>query len=206
ICDRPSLQHTVLGRAYVQPQWVYDSANFQRLMPVEAYAPGKALPPHLSPFVEYKEGDYVPDEAKMLPLGITDGVAAHAADLGLDDDDGEDDHAKDEFDDEYDGPTIEDELEAEAAGMSFEEYAAQKAAASGKTTTENPKATAARKALKRRAVADQEESERQIMLKSVMSKRQRKQYASARRDTVGREKEARKLRDRKSQLAINDRE
>ncbi|KAJ1972470.1 mRNA-binding ribosome synthesis protein nop7 [Dimargaris xerosporica] len=206
ICDRPSLQHTVLGRAYVQPQWAYDSANFQRLMPVEAYAPGKVLPPHLSPFVEYKEGDYVPDEAKTLPLGITDGVAAYAGDFGQDDDEDEAANAKDEFDDEYDGPTIEDELEAEAAGMSFEEYAAQKTAASGKLTTENPKAAAARKALKRRAAVDQEETERQTMLKSVMSKRQRKQYASARRDTVGREKEARKLRDRKAQLAINGQE
>ena len=46
----------------MQPQWVFDSVNMRRLLPTGEYAPGASLPPHLSPFVEELEGDYVPPE------------------------------------------------------------------------------------------------------------------------------------------------
>lgn len=62
VMDRPSQKHRFLSRDYVQPQWVFDSVNVRRLLPVGDYAPGSALPPHLSPFVEEEEGDYVPPE------------------------------------------------------------------------------------------------------------------------------------------------
>ncbi len=46
---------------------MYDSVNFKRLLPCSNYAPGCVLPPHLSPFVVEKEGDYVtPDKAAIL--------------------------------------------------------------------------------------------------------------------------------------------
>ena len=50
----------------MQPQWVFDSVNARMLQPVENYFPGVVLPPHLSPFVEEQEGDYVPPEKQQL--------------------------------------------------------------------------------------------------------------------------------------------
>ena len=56
IVDRPA-PSAGLGsprgdREFVQPQWVLDCVNHNLLIPAERYAPGKTLPPHLSPFVD----------------------------------------------------------------------------------------------------------------------------------------------------------
>ena len=67
-------------RYYIQPQWVFDCINAKILLPVEDYFPGVTLPPHLSPFVEEKEGDYVPPEKlKILALqrGEQPGTSIH---------------------------------------------------------------------------------------------------------------------------------
>lgn len=52
VVDRPAGPSDVrrLGRAYVQPQWVYDCLNAAELLPITQYLPGATLPPHLSPF------------------------------------------------------------------------------------------------------------------------------------------------------------
>uniref|UniRef100_A0A8C5JTY2 Pescadillo homolog n=1 Tax=Junco hyemalis TaxID=40217 RepID=A0A8C5JTY2_JUNHY len=69
IIDRPRLDKQVVGRYYLQPQWVFDSVNAKLCLPVADYFPGLLLPPHLSPFVTEKEGDYVPPEKlKLLAL------------------------------------------------------------------------------------------------------------------------------------------
>ncbi|CEP08209.1 hypothetical protein [Parasitella parasitica] len=61
ITDRPSVSNRVLSRTYVQPQWIADCINARKIVKASLYEPGNTLPPHLSPFVEAKEGDYVPE-------------------------------------------------------------------------------------------------------------------------------------------------
>ncbi|KAF1958835.1 hypothetical protein CC80DRAFT_533813 [Byssothecium circinans] len=51
---------TMPGRTYVQPQWVWDCINQSKLLRPDLYAPGAELPPHLSPWVKAKKGEYDP--------------------------------------------------------------------------------------------------------------------------------------------------
>lgn len=55
---------TMPGRTYVQPQWVWDCVNQGKLLRPDLYAPGAELPPHLSPWMKPKKGEYDP----KLPL------------------------------------------------------------------------------------------------------------------------------------------
>mmetsp|Transcript_3131 Transcript_3131/g.8905 ORF Transcript_3131/g.8905 Transcript_3131/m.8905 type:complete len:652 (+) Transcript_3131:162-2117(+) len=64
VVDRPFQGHRFLDREYVQPQWVFDSANFRVLAPCNDYAPGASLPPHLSPFDT--GDDYEPEWQKTM--------------------------------------------------------------------------------------------------------------------------------------------
>ncbi|MCQ2817356.1 MAG: hypothetical protein MJ252_08845, partial [archaeon] len=61
ICDKPpEFIEFKKNKEYVQPQWIFDCVNKATLLPVGNYAPGKKLPPHISPFYEVdKEGNYV---------------------------------------------------------------------------------------------------------------------------------------------------
>ena len=59
VVDRPpEFITTVENKEYVQPQWIIDCINNRKLLPISEYAPGKKLPPHLSPYYEYTQGEY----------------------------------------------------------------------------------------------------------------------------------------------------
>uniref|UniRef100_A0A7S3JZ61 Pescadillo homolog n=1 Tax=Aureoumbra lagunensis TaxID=44058 RepID=A0A7S3JZ61_9STRA len=58
VTDRANPQPVPNGVEQIQPQWIVDSFNNKRCLPIYRYAPGTVLPPHLSPFVD--SSDYKP--------------------------------------------------------------------------------------------------------------------------------------------------
>merc|ERR1712136_457835 len=105
-CDRPTVEKTYISRYYVQPQWVFDSVNARMQLPLAGYLPGDTLPPHLSPFVNEKDGSYVPPERQKI-IALQRGE-----DPGLNDEEedfSEDDEIEEESEEESEGEEEEGE-------------------------------------------------------------------------------------------------
>lgn len=121
VVDRPRLQHNILSREYIQPQWVYDSINSQALLPCEPYAPGIAPPPHLSPFVDDKAEGYVPDQRKVLEEWGAKGSSTSEPGEKMDDkeDKAEQEEEEGEGDEEQDENKFAKELKLERKGVAF---------------------------------------------------------------------------------------
>ncbi|PNP46283.1 hypothetical protein TGAM01_v200121 [Trichoderma gamsii] len=179
----------VPGRIYIQPQWVWDSANDGELKEPHLYAPGTSLPPHLSPFVRKVQGAYDPTmpledqetEREALEAGDDDEEAdadetvegMDVAESGDEDEDEEDededeqdeeDEEEEEEEDHNDALQRQIELEAEMAGKTVQ------------SKTANPKTKAkedARKALAKKAREEAEDLER---AKGMLSKKKRKLF------------------------------
>lgn len=112
VTDRdPKTIQMIKNREYIQPQWIYDSINTGIHLPVGDYAPGKSLPPHLSPFVEYSETEYKPERQKQLD--ILKGVEAELNEEDEEEVEIDEDDEEEEQEEEGDDDLIEDEEDVE---------------------------------------------------------------------------------------------
>ncbi|XP_030647200.1 pescadillo isoform X1 [Chanos chanos] len=171
IVDRPSIEKQYINRYYIQPQWVYDCINAKILLPVEDYFLGVTLPPHLSPFVEEKEGDYVPPEKlKLMALQRGEQPAKEQEDEEEDDDEEEevdDDDDDDEEEEEDDEEAEEEELADEANLKKMEQQRSQGKALSVKVTPGKVKA-------ENRLRTEEEEKAEEKRLAIMMMKKKEK--------------------------------
>ncbi|XP_004645582.1 pescadillo homolog [Octodon degus] len=166
IVDRPGQQTPVIGRYYVQPQWVFDCVNARLLLPVAEYFPGVQLPPHLSPFVSEKEGDYIPPE-KLKLLALQRGE-----DPGNLKDSEEEEEEEEEEDNEGDG-----EEEEEEAGSEKEEEARLLALEEQRIEEKKPRVMAGTVKLEdKQQLAQREESEAKRLAIMMMKKREKYLY------------------------------
>ncbi|CAJ0646401.1 9829_t:CDS:2 [Entrophospora sp. SA101] len=181
IVDRPSVDNCYPTRVYVQPQWVYDCINSKKLLICEKYAIGKTLPPHLSPFVEYKEGDYIPAD--------NDGDNKFE---GSDDED----------------MVHQLELEAEAKGISFSQFQEQKnknpaTSKKAKSSQIEKAATTTKLAGKKRPIKEiEEQQEIKELAKIMMSKKQKSLYSKIQYGKRKQEEKVANLKSKKQEIVL----
>ncbi|KAK0745780.1 Pescadillo N-terminus-domain-containing protein [Schizothecium vesticola] len=203
------------GRIYVQPQWVWDCVNDEELKSPELYAPGAALPPHLSPFVRKTQGQYdptLPLEAQETEAEAIDADLAEAEDGDEDDEDVENDMDVDEDDEEeeagedFGGFDEEEQEEAsddddeEATRQRQRELEAELAGASVKSKGVDPKTKAKleqKKALEKKAREEAEDLER---AKGMLSKKKRKLFEQMQYTNNKKSAEDLKLRSKRRKL------
>ncbi|KAL3063177.1 hypothetical protein OYC64_002873 [Pagothenia borchgrevinki] len=99
VVDRPNIDKQYINRYYIQPQWVFDCVNSKIVLPVEDYFLGVTLPPHLSPFVEEKDGDYVPPE-KLKIMALQRGEKPAQEEEEEEEEEEDDDEEEEEEDEE----------------------------------------------------------------------------------------------------------
>ncbi|XP_051021158.1 pescadillo homolog [Acomys russatus] len=173
IVDRPGQQTPIIGRYYVQPQWVFDCVNARLLLPVAEYFPGVQLPPHLSPFVSEKEGDYIPPE-KLKLLALQRGE--DPGNLKEEDEDEEDE----DDDNEGDGDVArenQEEEDVEADSEEEEEEAHLSSLEQRRLEGKKPQVVAGTVKLEdKQRLAQEEESEAKRLAIMMMKKREKYLY------------------------------
>jgi pescadillo len=193
IVDRPVVQDMYMQRKYVQPQWLFDCANAQKILKEEVYAPGATLPPHLSPFVTAEDGDSdaeatekpsgallgdEPDgQTQLEMMNIAKAERQHMRKLQAERQD-----AKQE---------VAETGNVETGGKGEKEGIVVNTAEKSSKKTVSPHTTAARPKLTR--------EEKELAL-SMMSKKKRKLYEAMQRGIKNRQVEKDRLKAKKAKL------
>ncbi|KAK9367752.1 Pescadillo N-terminus-domain-containing protein [Lipomyces kononenkoae] len=188
VCDRPALASKVPGRIYVQPQWIFDSLNRGRLMPVDEYAIGATLPPHLSPWGD--GAGYDPEEVEKADEVEESEEEEEEEEEVEDEEDEVEETAEVEVEEEDEGEEDDAlqhqrELEAEARGIMYSSTTSKKR----KRGNEKPKKSVEQKQ------AEEEKELRKIMMTNKQKKLYNQmQYGIQKKET---RKEALKTKRRK---------
>lgn len=194
IIDRPSQHHHYLNREYIQPQWVYDSANLCFLIPPNEYLPGATLPPHLSPFVDDKARGYVPARREQLNALITrQAPQASSASIGNDAPRGSDAPSRPALSEEEQLRMMEEQF---ARGLQEERGEEASPAAAPPPALAAPKTRAEKRADRRRRDAENETEEERRAL--MLSKKQKRRWARKQKNVQAKEKEVRKLEHKRA--------
>ncbi|KAG5921346.1 mRNA-binding ribosome synthesis protein nop7 [Claviceps capensis] len=202
----------VPGRIYVQPQWVWDCINDVELKEPHLYAPGAALPPHLSPFVRNVQGAYDPTvpledqepEAEALEADEDADETVEGMDVDEDEQDDDEEGDEDENEDEEGADQmdveVDDDESADEDALRQQELEAELTGAPVKSKATNVKAKAkdqARKALSKKAKEEAEDLER---AKGMLSKKKRKLYEQMIYTNNKKSAEDQKLRSKRRKL------
>ncbi|XP_041793147.1 pescadillo [Chelmon rostratus] len=168
IVDRPNVDKQYINRYYIHPQWVYDCVNAKIVLPVEDYFLGVTLPPHLSPFVEEKEGDYVPPE-KLKIMALQRGEKPAHEQEEEEEEEEEDGEGEDEEEEDDDNEEEDDEDE-EAEEKNLKKLEEQRS--QGKSL--QVKVTAGKVKVENPARLEQEEKAEEKRLAIMMMKKKEK--------------------------------
>lgn len=180
IVDRPKVASKVAGRTYIQPQWIFDSLNQGSLLPVNLYAPGETLPPHLSPWGD--AAGYDP-ESKKTEEGEQEDEEEEEEEVEVE----EEDENQEEPEEEDEDVKEQRELEMEASGVKFSD------------TVEDKK----KKPSKKRSAEEEEKDLKKIMMTNKQRKLYNKmQYGINKKETRQDElaKKRRKIDKKKAEL------
>jgi pescadillo protein len=194
IVDRPPSQLDMKpGREYVQPQWVLDSFNTGCQLPVAPYAPGKAPPPHLSPFVDDHAEGYVPRQREVLNALVSEiSPAAKAAGSGSTTEGGDASAGgKDSF------TQFNEELKAESKGVWYSDFKEQKAKKAAELMEGDAEIEAPRKELT-------QAEEDHANAKAIMSKKHKRLLQRIEKGKKQKEDVAAKLMSKRKKIAAEE--
>ena len=182
IVDWPGQQTSVIGRHYVEPQWLFDSVNARLHFPGAEYFPAMQLPLHSSPFVTEEEGDYIPSE-KLKLLALQRG-----------EDPGNLNESEEEEEEDNQGDGDEGGENEGESGSETEEKAWLAAPEEQRTEGKKPRVIAGHEKLeKKQQLAQEEESEARRLAIMMMKKPEKYLYQKIMFDKRRKSQEAKKL-------------